>query len=643
MSGKAVSKSKKPVLQHARELPNDAQLEQGDNWFAVATSWWDQFQAAPKAKDAPSVRNDSLIDKQLSSKTRKVSILKPKLEEGADFVFVPEASWEVIARGLDFDWEIRREVIYQRSQQMLQIEPYPFAFKIFSWTADETEPVELVDDAGREVVVLGSRNHSLGQVLSEVWLAAPVEFHRQFPELLGSVDPICSSLKSLTTASDDQQIRVCYHSVRAIDGTMEWMPIEKMQKRTRTSRTSLRLKRRAKKRQEREKEASCDERSSDESEAEFDVQLKEDHPEMNVKLGDLRLDKRSEVASGSARLHELLIEQKPKGDGDMGWPTQGRELQWRMTLAKGDLLDALDTSREWFEARLLAARRNKVHVHYRSWETKWDEWISRTSPRLAPPYSRVPRWRSALPPHSLVQVGLEVPRLKHTKWRNATVIEVVPTTDVEAQGNSDGVGLRVHVQVDDDDIWLPAHDDLLCRSNTHNESSPLTKRERRLLSHDDSLASETIEEAAEEAGEDEEEYEVVEADGDEQDSDDPNLMDHEGPSSPPPRATNAAELAAASRAARSLSTSFTEVEDRRQSSAGRTPGQAWSRGQSQVSSNDTSPEPVSPAPRADRSNSRELRTMWAQMSRDLQALQASWTQLGEGLFAAVEGRERDEG
>ncbi|KAG6942256.1 hypothetical protein JG688_00018231 [Phytophthora aleatoria] len=486
MSGKAVSKSKKPVLQHARELPNDAQLEQGDNWFAVATSWWDQFQAAPKAKDAPSVRNDSLIDKQLSSKTRKVSILKPKLEEGTDFVFVPEASWEVIARGLDFDWEIRREVIYQRSQQMLQIEPYPFAFKfvmqIFSWTADETEPVELVDDAGREVVVLGSWNHSLGQVLSEVWLAAPVEFHRQFPELLGSVDPIYSSLKSLTTASDDQQIRVCYHSVRANDGTMEWMPIEKMQKRTRTTRTSLRLKRRAKKRQEREKEASCDERSSDESEAEFDVQLKGDRPEMNVKLGDLRLDNRSEVASGSARLHELLIEQKPKGDGDMGWPTQGRELEWRIALAKGDLLDALDTSREWFEARLLAARRNKVHVHYRSWETMWDEWIS-------------------------------LPRLKHTKWRNATVIEVVPSTDVEAQGDSDGVGLRVHVQVDDDDIWLPAHDDLLCRSNTHNESSPLTKRERRLLSHDDSLASETIEEAAEEAGEDEEEYEVVEADG----------------------------------------------------------------------------------------------------------------------------------
>lgn len=122
-------KSKKPALQRAKELSDDAVLEEGDHWFAVATPWWEEFQACRKAKDAPSVRNDSLIDKQLSSKTRKVAVLKPKLEEGSDFVFVPEASWEVIARELDFDWDIRREVVYQRSQQELQIEPYPFAFK----------------------------------------------------------------------------------------------------------------------------------------------------------------------------------------------------------------------------------------------------------------------------------------------------------------------------------------------------------------------------------------------------------------------------------------------------------------------------------------------------------------------------------
>ncbi|ETL93043.1 hypothetical protein L917_08711 [Phytophthora nicotianae] len=620
----------KSTLERARELPSDAQLDQGDNWFAVATSWWDQFQAAPNAKDAPSVQNASLIDKQLSSKTRKVSILKPKLEEGADLMFIQEASWDVIARKLGFDWEIRREVIYQRIQQQLRIEPYPFAFKVFSWTADDTDPVELVDDAGQEVVVLGSRNHTLGQLLSEVWLAAPVEFRQQFPDLLGSVDPTCSSPKNTTTASDAAQIRVCYHTIRPSDDTLEWMQMDKMLKRPRTA-LETRLKVHAKKRKVREQEQSCDERSDQESEAELDVQLEGGRTEMNVKFGDLRLDNRSEIASGSARLHELLIEKKKKGEG---WPSQGRELQWRMALDKGDLLDALDTSRVWFEARVLAARRNKVHVHYRSWERKWDEWIPRTSPRIALPYSRVPRWRSSLRPHSLVQVGIEVPRLNHTKWRNATVIEVIPSADVEVQGESDGVGVRVHVEVDDDDIWLPAHDDLLCRSNTHNESNPLTKRERRLLSHDDPLVPDTSK-AEEEDYIGDQEHEVVEVDGDEDDSDEASLVDHEGSRSPPLKETNAAKFTMASRAARNLNASFSQAGDQGQSSAGRTPRRVG-RSHPQVSSNDTSPEPVSPALNAGRPSNRELQSLWGQVGRDLQELQASWTQLGDGLFAAVE-------
>lgn len=124
----------------------------------------------------------------------------------------------------------------------------------------------------------------------------------------------------------------------------------------------------------------------------------------------------------------------------------------------------------------------------------------RTSARIAPLHSKVPKWRSTLRSHSLVQVGIEVPTLQHPRWRNATVIEVVPSTDGEvtqARAEEDGAGLRVHVQVDEDDIWLPANDDLLCRPNTHNESKPLSKVERRLLAHDDTLPSDSSEVAEE--------------------------------------------------------------------------------------------------------------------------------------------------
>ncbi|OWZ12656.1 hypothetical protein PHMEG_00014148 [Phytophthora megakarya] len=646
-----MSKSKKSALQRAKELVDDVPLEEGDHWFAIATPWWGVFHACLHTSDVPKVRNDSLIDKPLSSKARKVAVLNPKLKEGSDFVFVPETSWDVIARELGCDWEIRREVIYHRTQQQLKIEAYPLAFKIFYWTSKETEPTALVDGTGRGVVVLGSRIHTLGQLLSEVWLAAPDDFRKKFPQFLSGIDSI-SSLRS-TAVSNDPQIRVCFHTARAGDGKVEWVPTQKMPKRSKLLR--LRLKPRAKKRQ-----ACDDEENFDEEQSEMSTEESEDEDDehagklkthsnglsktMTVKLGEFRLDNRSEVASGENRLYKLLIEQKPHGSDEMAWPSQRRELEWRMALEKGDTLDALDTTHSWFEARLLTAKRNKVHVHYRGWQSKWDEWIPRISSRIAPPYSRVSKWRSALKQHSLVQVGLQVPHVKKLKWRNATVIEVAPSTDEgveQTKDGSDGVGLRVHVQVDDDDIWLPAHDDLLCESNTHSESSPLTKRERRLLSHDDSLASESSEApedvAVEKEGGDGDVIEIHSG----EDDDDTSLVDCEGSSSPPirpPRAAKAARVGPA----RNLNASFRQVQDQSRSSAGRTPAKLASRkrlSRAQTSSDDTTPEPVSPGINADHVNSHELQTLWTQVGNDLQALQMSWGQLGERLVAFVESSQ----
>jgi len=55
------------------------------------------------------------------------------------------------------------------------------AEQIFSWASDATEEEELVDDAGQAVILLGSRAHTLGQVLAELWLAAPEDFRCSFP------------------------------------------------------------------------------------------------------------------------------------------------------------------------------------------------------------------------------------------------------------------------------------------------------------------------------------------------------------------------------------------------------------------------------------------------------------------------------
>ncbi|KAL4106442.1 hypothetical protein PRIC1_004493 [Phytophthora ramorum] len=645
MPGKTASKrpaSKKPALQRAKELSN-AKLEEGDHWFAVAMPWWEEFQACQKAESAPSVRNDSLVDKQLSSKTRKVAMLKPNLDEGSDFEFVSEAAWDVIAQELGFDWEIRREVIYQRSQQLLQIEPYPFVFKISCWTSEEAEPKELVDEANSAVVVLGSRTHTLAQLLSEVWLSTTDAFRHHFPQLLSCVDA--------ASASSDQ-VRVCYRRRRAGDGELEWTPIQNMVKRSRLASISLRLKPRVKKRRtsEQEDESGEDQQgAAEDDEAEYDEHSgdrNEFGATLSAKLGDLRLDNRSEEANGTARLHEILVEQRAKGAGEFGWPSQGGEWQWRMALVRGDLLDALDTMKTWCEARVLAARRNKVHVHYRGWESKYDEWISRVSPRIAPPHSHISKWRSALREHTLVQIGIQVPHRQHPKWRTATVLEVAASSGSEQDtGDDDGSGLRVHVQVDGDDLWLPAHDDMLSQVNTHCESKPLTQDERQLLAHDDSLAASEAEEGLpveiEGTGDGEQEDE-------EGDDDTIDVVDHEGSSSPPlrpSRANNAAvEVTTASRSgmdlrarvgpARNLAASFNQAQDQGRSSAGRTPARGRGRSR-QVSSDDTSPETVSPTPRpnAGQVNTLDLQTLWTQVGNDLRSLQSSWDRLGESLVA----------
>uniref|UniRef100_M4BPV5 Uncharacterized protein n=1 Tax=Hyaloperonospora arabidopsidis (strain Emoy2) TaxID=559515 RepID=M4BPV5_HYAAE len=278
---------------------------------------------------------------------------------------------------------------------------------------------------------------------------------------------------------------------------------------------------------------------------------------------------------------------------------------------------------------------------------------------------QIPKWRSALKAHDLVQVGVQVPRLRHTKWRNATVIDVVSAASVGTgkkgkRSDGDGVGLQVHVQVDGGDFWLPAHDDLLCQVNTHTESSALSKRELELLLARNVFSLPEPREVAEEVtvptkgGDGDAMQSEVEVEASKDEGGD-GPTSHTSPSSSSRlHSTNVPiETATPSRSrmnlrtragpARDLSDSFSQAQVRGQSSAGHTPARSRGRRQSsQIFSDNTSPEPVSPAsiPPAGRPGSRDLPTLWAQVSTDLLSLQASWVQLGEEVVALMETFER---
>ena len=50
----------------------------------------------------------------------------------------------------------------------------------------------------------------------------------------------------------------------------------------------------------------------------------------------------------------------------------------------GQWLDVKDTIGQWLEAQVTKIMPDKICVHFNGWGTRWDEWIEKNSPRIAP-------------------------------------------------------------------------------------------------------------------------------------------------------------------------------------------------------------------------------------------------------------------
>jgi len=54
---------------------------------------------------------------------------------------------------------------------------------------------------------------------------------------------------------------------------------------------------------------------------------------------------------------------------------------------KGDHIDACDTQKKWYLSLIDDVSPKEVRVHYAGWPARWDEWIPKESPRLAPQFT----------------------------------------------------------------------------------------------------------------------------------------------------------------------------------------------------------------------------------------------------------------
>lgn len=115
--------------------------------------------------------------------------------------------------------------------------------------------------------------------------------------------------------------------------------------------------------------------------------------------------------------------------------------QWQTNLVIGDRLDAMDVEGRWFEAQVIACNNGRVDVHYRSWNSSFDQSFDRVSLRLAPLFTHCVDWRPRLKRGQFIEakkercwylaIVLNVSRHadRHSRWTKLLAIGVNSTRE----------------------------------------------------------------------------------------------------------------------------------------------------------------------------------------------------------------------
>jgi hypothetical protein len=117
----------------------------------------------------------------------------------------------------------------------------------------------------------------------------------------------------------------------------------------------------------------------------------------------------------ASRVMDMLVEravQSHSTGGGFWWPWDSRRMLWTQTLRPGDMLDAMDDYKKWFESRVVAVESQsssgnlRVRVHFMGWGDNWDIWINAVKDRhrLQPLHSMVADWRSDVLTQSQIEV-----------------------------------------------------------------------------------------------------------------------------------------------------------------------------------------------------------------------------------------------
>jgi len=89
-------------------------------------------------------------------------------------------------------------------------------------------------------------------------------------------------------------------------------------------------------------------------------------------------------SDGIGKKLPFVDDKKQNGNGKANNTKKHRSMtQWRMELKEGDKIDACDDGGLWWEATVMECKGELVRVRFEGWGTESDEWITRTSSRVA--------------------------------------------------------------------------------------------------------------------------------------------------------------------------------------------------------------------------------------------------------------------
>ncbi|KAJ8608288.1 hypothetical protein CTAYLR_010380 [Chrysophaeum taylorii] len=183
------------------------------------------------------------------------------------------------------------------------------------------------------------------------------------------------------------------------------------------------------------------------------------------------------VAAREALRWGAIVETAEKNvdDGVSTWPFEARRERWRVSLSKGDVVDAKDSEGRWFDSVIVDVGENKqdrVKVHFKGWSTKWDAWLDRyDETSIQKLFTHTDDWRRLR-----VNDPCEVRSEERDKalWYEAVVVAVLDDDVVEVKTQTpSGSNTRT----------LSTSSEYLCKMGTHIKKPRLPSGRSQLQDH----------------------------------------------------------------------------------------------------------------------------------------------------------------